>query len=91
MKKTIKKKRVVTADQISRMADRGEDVSKFFTNKGKMMSPVQRVNVDLTTEMLTELDEAARQMNVSRQAVIKSYVRQGLDQRYLAQKARQST
>ncbi len=71
IKKAHKKKKM-TAEQIARMADKGVDVSKFFTNKGKMMPPIQRVNVDFTLEMLAELDEAARQMNVSRQAVIKT-------------------
>jgi len=43
------------------------------------------VNVDLTAGMLEELDRAARELNVSRQAVIKTLVRQALDQHYLAQ------
>jgi hypothetical protein len=33
---------------------------------------------------LEELDQAARDLNVSRQAVIKTLVRQALDQHYLA-------
>ncbi len=56
-----------------------------------MMPPIQRVNVDFTAEMLAELDEAAQRMNVSRQAVIKALVREGLDRRYLAREARQWT
>jgi hypothetical protein len=39
---------------------------------------------------LDELDNAARELNISRQAVIKKLVRQALDQHYLAS-ARQST
>jgi metal-responsive CopG/Arc/MetJ family transcriptional regulator len=38
--------------------------------------------------MLEELDQAAEDLNVSRQAVIKTLVRQALDQHYLAQRAR---
>jgi metal-responsive CopG/Arc/MetJ family transcriptional regulator len=49
-----------------------------------MVHPVQRVNVDLTASMLDELDKAAQNLNVSRQAVIKTLVRQALDQHYLA-------
>jgi len=49
-----------------------------------MMPPIQRVNVDFTAPMLGELDEAAEELNVSRQAVIKTLLRQALDQRYLA-------
>jgi len=81
----------VSAEEIARRADRGEDVSRFFTNAGRMMSPIQRVNVDFTREMLDELDEAARRLNISRQAVIKTFVRDGLDKRYLADSARKSS
>ena len=90
MKKTPKKKGPVTAESIARRAERGEDVSRFFTNRGKMMQPIQRVNVDLTSGMLRELDQAAAEMNVSRQAVIKTFIRQVLDQRAVAQQARRS-
>lgn len=81
MKKTPKKK-PISAEQIARMADRGEDISRFFTG-GKMMNPIQRVNVDFTGEMLKELDEEAAGLNISRQAVIKTLVREGLDRRTL--------
>ncbi len=87
MKKTYKK---VTADEIADMADRGEDISKYFTNKGKMKYPTQRVNVDFTVDMLEELDEIARELNISRQAVIKTFLRQALDQHYLAKKKKVS-
>jgi len=55
-----------------------------------MMQPIQRVNVDFTAEMLQDLDHAASELNVSRQAVIKALLRQALDQHYLAQKARRA-
>ncbi len=38
--------------------------------------------------MLRELDSAAMELNISRQAVIKTLVRQALDLRYTAKKAR---
>ena len=50
--------------------------------------PIQRVNVDVTAGMLEELDRAAENLNVSRQAIIKTLVRQALDQHYLAQQHR---
>lgn len=90
MKSTHKSKGVSTAEQIALMADKGRDVSKHFTNKGKMMPAIRRVNVDFTEDMLDELDGVVREMNVSRQAVIKSILRQGLDQHYLAGKKRLS-
>ena len=73
-------KKRVTADQIADMASRGEDVSAYFTNKFTVVRPIHRVNVDLTQGMLRELDERAAHLNVSRQAVIKTLLRQALDE-----------
>jgi hypothetical protein len=84
MKNNRKGRKPVSADAIARLADRGEDVSRFFTNSGRMMGPIQRVNVDLASGMLEELDRAAKELNISRQAVIKTLIRQALDQQYLA-------
>ena len=88
MKKTRKPAQPVTADAIARLADRGKDISQFFKGQGRMVQPIQRVNVDVTASMLEELDKAAQDLNVSRQAVIKTLVRYALDQHYLAQRAR---
>lgn len=87
MKTTRKKKTTATGEEIARLAEPGQDVSRFFTNRGRMMSPVQRVNVDFSSSMLAELDRAADELNVSRQAVIKTLLRQALDQHYLASNA----
>jgi hypothetical protein len=81
MKKTFNKP---SADEIADMADTGKSISRFFTNQGKIKHPVQRVNVDFTVDMLLELDDIACEMNISRQAVIKTYLRQSLDQHYIA-------
>jgi len=89
MKKTLKRKKPVSADSIAKRAERGENVSRYFTNAGRMMPPIQRVNVDFAQDMLNELDNAARELNVSRQAVIKIFVRQALNQHYIAQRARE--
>jgi len=73
-------KKAISAEKIARMADKGKDISRFFTGIG-MMNPIQRVNVDFTAEMLSELDREASALNISRQAVIKTLVREGLDRR----------
>jgi hypothetical protein len=91
MKSTSRKKKAVSAESIARMADRGKDVSRFFTNSGEMRKPIQRVNVDFTASMLEELEHAAKELNVSRQAVIKTLVRQGLDQRQIVRTSRRRT
>ena len=84
MKNTRRQRKPVSAEAIARLAEQGRDVSHFFTNRGRMMPPIQRVNVDFTTPMLEELDKRAEELNISRQAVIKTLIRQALDQHYLA-------
>jgi hypothetical protein len=88
MPKMTQKRRPVSADTIAARADRGEYISRFFTGKGKMMPPIQRVNVDFTAPMLSELDNEARALNINRQAVIKSLLRQALDRQRLARRVR---
>ncbi len=90
MRKTRKATKPVSAEAIARLADRGKDISRFFSGHGRMVQPIQRVNVDLTAGMLAELDAVAQELNVSRQAVIKTLVRQALDRHYLAQRARRT-
>jgi hypothetical protein len=90
MENTRRPRKPVLAEAIARLADQGKDVSRFFTNTGRMMGPIQRVNVDLAAGMLEELDRAAKELNISRQAVIKTLIRQALDQQYLARGSRAS-
>jgi hypothetical protein len=78
-----KSRLTIAPEEIAEKASRGEDVSSFFTNKFTVVRPVRRVNVDLTQGMLTELDARAARLNVSRQAVIKTLLRQALDQNNL--------
>ena len=44
MKNAPKSKRPISAEAIARQADRGKDVSKHFTNQGRMVSPVLNVS-----------------------------------------------
>ena len=90
MKKMHRKKNPVSAEAIAHMADSGKDVSRFFTNAGQMRKPIQRMNVDFTAGMLEELESAAKELNVSRQAIIKTLIRQGLDQRQASRDFRRS-
>ena len=88
MKNARRRRKAISAEGIARLADEGQDVSRFFTNAGRMTGPIQRVNVDLAPGMLEELDTAARELNISRQAVIKTLIRQALDRQYLARSRR---
>lgn len=49
---------------------------------------VIKVNVDLSETMLSELDQVAILLNVSRQSVIKNFIKDGLDKHFLGQRAR---
>ena len=76
-----------TADEIAKMATRGEDVSAYFTNKFTTVRPVRRINLDLTQGMLRELDARAARLNISRQAVIKTLLGRALqDERVKSRK-----
>jgi len=88
MRQTHKPAKPPAADEIADMADRGENISRFFARQGKMMPPIRRVNVDFAEPMLQELDCEAQALNVSRQAVIKALLRQALDRQRLARRAR---
>lgn len=76
--------RKLTADEIADLADQGKDISEHFTNDGTMKYPIKRVNVDFTLPMIKELDLMASELNISRQAAIKSLLRQALDLHYVA-------
>lgn len=86
MKKTSKTKRVVSAESIARKADGGENISFYFTNKGKMMPPLD--GIDLNPEIVAQLDEAARKLKISRQALIKQFIRRGLNEQHQSHKQR---
>jgi hypothetical protein len=88
MRKTVRTRKPISADEIAKLAEHNESISRFFTNDGKMMPPIQRVNVDFAAPMLKELDDEARTLNISRQAVIKTLLRQALDQQRLTRRTR---
>ena len=68
-----------TADEIAKIASRAEDVSAYFISKFTAVKPVHRVNVDLTQGVLRELHPNAAQLNISRQAVIKTLLARALN------------
>ena len=73
-KKSNKK---ILAAELDEMFDRGEDITQFLDLKKATV--VQRVNVDFPSWMVDILDREALKMNVSRQAIIKMWIRERLD------------
>jgi hypothetical protein len=58
-----RQQRKLPADQIAGMGSRGEDVSRYFTNKFSVVRPVRRVSIDLAPGMLRQLDGRAARLN----------------------------
>ena len=54
MKDTCRPKKTVSVEQIARIAEGGNDVLRFLSNTGKMMRPMQRVNVDFESPNVEE-------------------------------------
>ena len=101
MKNSQGDKKKMTIEEIEEMAVRGEDVTQFFDMKNAKMHPgygklervrkdIQRVNVDFAQPMLSELDKVAEELNVPRQSLIKTMVRDALDRFYTASHARKA-
>ena len=90
MKKTSKTRRLASAESIARKADKGENISSYFTNKGKMMSALDVDSIDLNPEIIEQLDAAARKLKITRQALIKQFIRQRLNEKNLSEKRRRA-
>jgi hypothetical protein len=96
MPKIQSKKRKISADQISKLADRNHDVTQFYSagsmqegfDKIELMPSVQRVNVDFAVPMLEEIDFISSELHVSRQSLIKTWMRDSLDRFYQNKKNR---
>jgi hypothetical protein len=96
------KKGKMPIEKIEEMAMRGEDVSQFFDySKARAMPPVdkvervkrdiQRVNVDFANSMLKELDQIAEDINVPRQSLIKTMLRDAINHYYENRRPRKTS
>lgn len=74
MKKRLK---TITATEFDKKFDRGEDITPYLDLKKAVL--VRKVNVDFPDWMVKRLDREALKLNVSRQAVIKMWIRDRLD------------
>ena|ERR1700722_3448888 len=80
MKKTRKSGKPVSADAIALLAERGRDITHFFKGQGRIVQPIQRINVDVTATMLDEPDSTAREINVSAKLSISAIWRDRQDE-----------
>lgn len=84
MKTKTKRKttpKTITGEEFDRMFDEGKDITPYldFENMVVVRPKIQRVNVDFPEWMVKKLDEEAHKLNVSRQAIIKMWLRERLD------------
>lgn len=65
------------------MFDEGKDITPYLDlERAVFVRPkIKRVNVDFPDWMVKKLDEEADKLNVSRQAIIKMWLRERLDPR----------
>lgn len=75
--KSKKSGKQIVAAAFDEKFDRGEDITPFLDLKKATV--VQRVNVDFPSWMVDILDREALKLNVSRQAIIKMWIRERLD------------
>lgn len=66
-----------TAFEFDEKFERGEDLTDYLDLKTAVV--VRRVNVDFPAWMVDMLDREAVKLNVSRQAIIKMWIRERLD------------
>jgi hypothetical protein len=71
-----KKKDTITAEELDRRFDEGEDISRYLDwSKAKRPRLEQRrVNVDLPAWMIDSLDSEAKRIGVTRQSIVKVWL-----------------
>ena len=79
----------ITAEEFDRLFDDGSDEIDDFVDrtKGRLVPPAfKRVNVDFPPLMVRDLDEVANARGVTRQALIKMWLADKLDEHRRGQK-----
>lgn len=66
------KRKKITAQAFDRKFERGENILQYLDFK--KVTVVRRINVDFPDWMVKRLDSEAKKLNISRQAVIKTWV-----------------
>jgi len=71
-----KKKATITAKELDRRFDEGEDIAKYL-DWSQVTRPGlerKRVNVDLPVWMISTLDKEAKRVGVTRQSIVKMWL-----------------
>ncbi len=69
------------ANDFDKLFDEGKDVTSYLdtARKVRLENGVQRVNVDFPRWMVDSLDREAKRLGISRQAVIKFWIAEKLE------------
>lgn len=70
------KKKLIKAEEFDKKFERGEDIIEYLD----LSKSVKRVNVDFPVWSLTQLDKEADRLGVARQALIKIWIIEKLDE-----------
>jgi hypothetical protein len=84
-----KEKAIITAEELDRRFDDGEDISEFldWENARRPGLEQRRVNVDLPIWMIQQLDRQADLIGVTRQSIIKVWLSERIKEEAAGQKA----
>lgn len=71
-----KKKDTITAEELDRRFDDGEDISLYldWSEAARPGLEQKRVNVDLPVWMISSLDREAKRVGVTRQSIVKVWL-----------------
>jgi len=78
MKKKSKNKKLISAKEFDSKFEKGEDLSDYLNFDEAVV--VRRVNIDIPQWLLDALDREALKLNVSRQAIVKMWLSEKLDE-----------
>jgi hypothetical protein len=84
-----KEKATITAEELDRRFDDGEDISEFLDWDSARRPGLEqrRVNVDLPVWMIRQLDRQADLIGVTRQSIIKVWLSERIKEENAEQKA----
>jgi hypothetical protein len=82
MKKNSKNKKLISAREFDKKFDKGEDISEYLNFDEAVV--VRRVNIDIPQWLLDALDKEALRLNVSRQAIVKMWLSEKIDEQKIA-------
>lgn len=76
---------MVSNEELERRFDNGEDITEFMDastmrRPNQEKTPARRISMDVPEDMVKRLDKAAERMGVNRQAVIKIWLTERLDE-----------